>query len=185
MKEPSMKTETQSTQRTVVMDDDVLALARRAFQHARAGEAAQLSWMLNAGLPANLANERGDTLLMLASYNGHLEAAQALLDHGADPERVNDRGQTPLSGAAYKGDLTLARLLLDAGARVDGAGPDGRTALMFAGMFDRLEVLEELLARGANPRHQDAARRTAHDYACAMGARRTAERLDPARSSST
>lgn len=180
-----MKTETQSTQQPVVMDEDVLALARRAFQHARAGEAAQLAWMLGAGLPANLANERGDTLLMLASYNGHLEATQVLLDHGADPERVNDRGQTPLAGAAYKGDVGMVRLLLEAGARVDGAGPDGRTALMFAGMFDRLEVLEVLIERGANPSHRDAARRTALDYAHAMGAQRTTERLATARLGST
>ncbi|PTL78502.1 ankyrin repeat domain-containing protein [Vitiosangium sp. GDMCC 1.1324] len=171
-----MKTNTQESQAKVT-DADVMNVARTAFQHARAGEAMSLAWLVTAGLPANLANEKGDTLLMLASYHGHVDATRALLLHGADPERTNDRGQTPLAGAAFKGDVTIARLLLDHGARVDGAGPDGKTALMFAAMFDRVEVLELLLARGAAPEFVDAEKRTALDYARAMGARRTAEKL--------
>lgn len=171
-----MKTNTQESQ-TMVTDADVMAVARTAFQHARAGNSANLAWLVASGLPVNLANEKGDTLLMLASYHGHEDATRVLLEHGADPERTNDRGQTPLAGAAFKGDLTIARLLLDHGARVDGAGPDGKTALMFAAMFDRLEVLELLLSRGAAPEHTDADKRSALDYARAMGARRTTDRL--------
>jgi uncharacterized protein len=176
-----MKTELSSSQ-VQVMDDDVLNLARQAFQLARLGDTDKLVWMLNAGLPANLCNERGDSLLMLASYHGHVDTTRALLSHGADPERTNDRGQTPLAGAAFKGELSILRALLDGGARVDGTGPSGQPALAFAAMFDRIEVLEELLVRGADPRHQDSARRTALDYALAMGARRTAARLDKAMS---
>ena len=71
----------------------------------------------------------------------------------------------------------MIRLLLEGGARVVGTGPDGRTALVFAAMFDQIAVLEELLLRGANPHHQDMARRSALDYAQAMGAPRAAARL--------
>ena len=63
---------------------------------------------------------------------------------------------------------------------MDGAGPDGKTALFFAAMFDRVEAMEELLARGARPGHRDADQRTALDYAQAMGARRAVERLSAA-----
>ncbi|WNG45018.1 ankyrin repeat domain-containing protein [Archangium minus] len=171
-----MKTNTQDSQ-AMTMDADVMAVARSAFQHARAGDALLLARLVEAGLPVNLANEKGDTLLMLASYHGHVDATRTLLKHQADPERTNDRGQTPLAGAAFKGDVTIARLLLDHGARVDGTGPDGKTALMFAAMFDRLEVLELLLSRGAKPGQTDAEKRTALDYARAMGARRTTEKL--------
>ncbi|QRK04029.1 ankyrin repeat domain-containing protein [Archangium violaceum] len=171
-----MKTNTQDAQ-AMTMDADVMAVARSAFQHARAGDALILARLVEAGLPANLANEKGDTLLMLASYHGHADATRVLLEHQADPEKANDRGQTPLAGAAFKGDVTIARLLLDHGARVDGVAPDGKTALMFAAMFDRLEVLELLLSRGAAPERTDAGNRTALDYARAMGARRTTERL--------
>ncbi|HEY0095692.1 MAG TPA: ankyrin repeat domain-containing protein [Archangium sp.] len=171
-----MKTGTQQSQ-SAAIDEEVLEVARMAFQHARSGNAAGLAAILDAGLPVNLRNERGDTLLMLASYHGHVDATRVLLAHKADPERTNDRGQTPLAGCAFKGDLTMARLLLDHGTQVDGAGPDGKTALMFAAMFDRVEMMEELISRGARPERGDVEKRTALDYARAMGAHRAAERL--------
>ena len=97
------------------LDDDTLAFVRRVFQHARAGETAALAELLAQGLPPNLRNERGDSLLMLACYHGHADTARVLLAHGADPELMNDAGQTPLAGAAFKGDLAVATLLLDHG----------------------------------------------------------------------
>ncbi|RKH14429.1 ankyrin repeat domain-containing protein [Corallococcus sp. CA053C] len=159
-------------------DAAVLELARTAFSHVRTGDALQLGALLDAGLSLGLRNERGDSLLMLASYHGHVDATRLLLERGADPELTNDAGQTPLAGAAFKGNLAITTLLLDRGARVDGAGPDGRTPLMFAAMFDKLEVLELLLQRGANPEQRDAAQRTARDYARSMGAQRAAARLE-------
>ena len=55
-------------------------------------------------MPANLRNDKGDSLLMLACYHGHEEVVRLLLDHGGDTELSNDRGQTPLAAAAFKGD---------------------------------------------------------------------------------
>ena len=107
------------------LDDDTLAFARKVFQMARGGETAELVALLAQGMPANLRNERGDSLLMLASYNGHPETTKALLEHGADPELQNDAGQSPLMGAAFKGDMAIATLLLDHGAQPDGRGRDG------------------------------------------------------------
>jgi uncharacterized protein len=117
------------------LDTRALEIARAAFEHARRGESAPLEALLDLGLPPDILNDKGDSLLMLASYHGHAETARALLARGADPALANDRGQMPLAGAAFKGDVTMARLLLDHGAAVDGAGPDGRTPLMFAAMF--------------------------------------------------
>ncbi|WP_255442631.1 ankyrin repeat domain-containing protein [Corallococcus sp. Z5C101001] len=160
-------------------DAAVVDLARTAFALARAGAARDLAVMLDAGLPAGLRNERGDSLLMLASYHGHMEATHLLLKRGANPEQTNDAGQTPLAGAAFKGSAAIATVLLDAGAKVDGAGGDGRTPLMFAAMFDKLDVVELLLQRGANPDLRDADQRTALAYARAFGAWRAAGRLEP------
>jgi len=174
-----MKTEPQDS-RSAVTDEQVMEVARMAFQHARSGNAVALAAILDAGLPPNLCNERGDTLLMLASYHGHADATRVLLEHKADPERTNDRGQTPLAGCAFKGDVAMARLLLEHGTRVDGAGPDGKTALMFAAMFDRVEVMEELLSRGAAPGRTDAEKRTAPWEPSALwnGSRRCRRWLD-------
>jgi ankyrin repeat protein len=49
---------------------------------------------------------------------------------------------------------------------------------MFAAMFDRLEAVDLLLRRGASPDRRDAGGATAAALACAMGARRTAARLE-------
>jgi hypothetical protein len=164
----------------MTLDADLVTLARTAFQHARAGDSTSLAWMLEAGLPVNLRNERGDTLLMLASYYGQLDTVRLLLARGANPEQTNDQGQTPLAGVAFKGNVAMAELLLQHGARVEGAGPDGRTPLMFAAMFDRLEVLELLLQRGAKWDSVDSARHKARDYALMMNAHRALARLEQA-----
>ena len=76
------------------LDEDTLAFARKVFEHARAGRAQELAELLDMGLPPNLLNENGDSLLMLACYHGHADAARALLAHGGDPALANDRGQT-------------------------------------------------------------------------------------------
>ncbi|NML15437.1 ankyrin repeat domain-containing protein [Azohydromonas caseinilytica] len=159
------------------MDPETLDFLHAVLDAVRRGEAARLAPLLDKGLPPNLRDHKGDSLLMLAAYHGHFDTAEALLRHGADPELANDRGQTPLAGAAFKGDLRMARLLLDHGARVDGTGPDGRTPLMVAAMFNRLDILELLLARGADPAARDAAGMTAWEAALKMGAVEAAQRL--------
>jgi len=152
------------------LDDATLAFAGRVFQYARMGHAAELAELFGQGLPANLRNDKGDSLLMLAAYNGQPETVRVILEAGGDPELANDRGQTPLAGAAFKGEIEIARMLLDHGAQVDGTGEGSRTALMTAAMFDRTEIIELLLARGADPDRRDAGGQTAAEMAQAMGA---------------
>jgi ankyrin repeat protein len=160
-----------------IPDPDVLDIARQAFQLARSGDAAELAAVLEAGLPVDVRNQNGDSLLMLASYNAHHDAARMLLARGADPNLTNDREQTPLAGAAFKGDAVMIRLLVDHGAEIDGRCADGKTALIFAAMFDRVEAFEELIAAGASAELHDAAGASALDIARAMGAERVLQKL--------
>ena len=111
------------TQPTPILDDATLAFAARVFDYARTGDSASLGELLAGGLPANLRNHAGDSLLMLASYHGHLGTARLLLERGADAELRNARGQTPLAGAAFKGDLPMIELLLDHSADVEVPRP--------------------------------------------------------------
>jgi hypothetical protein len=48
-------------------DDELTAFATRLFALARAGETDQLAACLGAGVDPNLANQKGDTLVMLAA----------------------------------------------------------------------------------------------------------------------
>jgi ankyrin repeat protein len=156
------------------LDDATLAFAGRVFQHARMGHAEELAELFGQGLPANLRNDKGDSLLMLAAYNGQPDATRVILEAGGDPELANDRGQTPLVGAAFKGEIEIARLLLAHGAAVDGGG---RTALMTAAMFNRVEMVDLLLAHGADPDRRDPGGQTAAEMAQAMGAADTPAQL--------
>ncbi|MEA2212190.1 MAG: uncharacterized protein QOF83_2138 [Solirubrobacteraceae bacterium] len=113
-------------------DREVQEFATRLFGLARAGDTEQLAAYVDAGVNADLCNQNGDTLLMLAAYNGHSRTVQALLARGADPDRVNDRGQSPLAGAVFKGEADVIRALIAAGADPEAGQPTARaTAVMF------------------------------------------------------
>lgn len=157
--------------------DEAAAFAAEVFDRARQGDAPMLARLLENGLPANLRNQKGDTLLMLASYHGHLEAARVLLQHGADPAIANDNNQQPLAGAAFKGNLEMVRLLVEQGAEPDAAAGDGRTALMMAAMFNRTAIVDYLLAQGADPKRRDVRGIDALGAAQAMGAADTTLQL--------
>src|SRR5680860_1334413 len=90
------------------LDDATLEFAHRMFDLARAGDR-QLVELVGAGLPVNLTDPRGNTLLMLAAYHGHAGLVADLAARGADVERINDRGQTPLAAAVFKGALAWSR----------------------------------------------------------------------------
>ena len=120
-------------------DPDVVELATRLFGHAREGHTHTLAPYLEAGIPANLTNDKGDTLLMLAAYHGHTDTVTLLIDQGADPNRPNDRGQTPLAGAVFKDHEPVVELLTRHGADPDPGTP---TARQTAQLFDQRHYLQ-------------------------------------------
>jgi ankyrin repeat protein len=120
-------------------DPEVVELATKIFDLARRGETETLVAYVDAGVPADLTNDRGDSLVMLAAYHGHAETVRALLDRGAEADRVNDRGQTPLAGAVFKGEEAVIRVFLAAGADPAAGTP---SALDTARMFAKTDLLE-------------------------------------------
>ncbi|MGY1824071.1 ankyrin repeat domain-containing protein [Geodermatophilus sp. SYSU D00079] len=113
------------------IDPGVIELAARVFDLARFGATEELAAYVDAGVPADLTNEKGDTLLLLAAYHGHADTVAALLQRGADPGRVNDRGQTALAAAVFKQSEETVRHLLAAGADPDAGGPTARETAAF------------------------------------------------------
>lgn len=126
-------------------DPDVLDYAHRMFELARQGAADELSAQVDAGLPVNLTNGKGDTLLMLAAYRPHPATVQALLDRGADAARINDRGQTALGAAAFRQSREAVEALLAAGADPGLGQP---SAIEVARFFDLPEMVELLERAG-------------------------------------
>ncbi|GHA16323.1 ankyrin repeat domain-containing protein [Streptomyces echinoruber] len=120
-------------------DPEVVELATKIFDLARQGRTETLVAYVDAGVPADLTNDRGDTLVMLAAYHGHADTVRALLARGAEADRANDRGQTPLAGAVFKGEEEVIRVLLEGGADPAAGTP---SAVDTARMFGRTELLD-------------------------------------------
>ncbi|KAK4075643.1 hypothetical protein Trihar35433_2203 [Trichoderma harzianum] len=64
---------------------------------------------------ANVVNEREETPIYWAAYNGHEEAIRLLLQHGAESNNYNATGLTPLHEAAMRNHAAAAQILLTAG----------------------------------------------------------------------
>ncbi|MEP6629250.1 MAG: ankyrin repeat domain-containing protein [Lapillicoccus sp.] len=125
------------------LTDEQVAFLNDVVDLARAGEAATVADYVDRGVPVDLTNANGDTLLILAAYHEHLELARALLERRADPDRVNDRGQTALVAAVFRQHAPIVEALLAAGADPDLGGPDARaTAAYF-----QLPEMTALLSR--------------------------------------
>jgi ankyrin repeat protein len=127
------------------LTEEELTLLRSMFDLARAGDTEGLAAAIDVGIPVNLTNEAGDSLLILAAYHNHPDTVRALLDRGADTARVNDRGQTALGAAVFRRAERSVEYLLAAGAD-PALGP--RSALDIANFFD----LPEMLALLRKPR---------------------------------
>ncbi|MBK1883249.1 ankyrin repeat domain-containing protein [Luteolibacter pohnpeiensis] len=119
-------------------------LQAMALDAARKGDTEMLRPMLDAGLPIGLSDEKGNSLLMLATYHGNAETARLLLEQGADPDQRNDRHQTPLAGVAFKGYPDLAKLLVEHGADAAADQGGGRRPIDFAALFGHTEIVRYL-----------------------------------------
>jgi ankyrin repeat protein len=124
------------------IDPGVIELAGRVFDLARGGHTDELGAYVDAGVPVNLTNDKGDTLLILAAYHGHPDTVEALLTRGADHSRANDRGQTALAAAVFKQSADTVRRLLAAGADPDAGGPSARATAAFFGLPAMTQLLD-------------------------------------------
>ncbi|MBX9936603.1 MAG: ankyrin repeat domain-containing protein [Burkholderiaceae bacterium] len=96
-------------------------------------------------------NVHGESPLMMAALQGHIDAARLLIERGAD---VNKTGWTPLHYAASKDQPAqeqMVALLLEHHAYIDAASPNDTTPLMMAAQYGSMAVLHLLLDEGADP----------------------------------
>lgn len=111
------------------------------FDLVRDNKPIALESLLNQGVPVDLTNSNGDSLLILATYHQHEELVDLLLSRGAKLDVLNDRGQTALVCAVFRNNAVLAQKLLDAGA---DASLGTQTPLQVAEFFGLPEMAELL-----------------------------------------
>ncbi len=94
----------------------------------------------------------GQTALMWAAAEGHVEVARELVARGADARVPSDSGFTPLMFAARNGHVAMGTLLVvEGGADVDDATLDGYTALVVSVVRAHTAFTRFLLEHGADP----------------------------------
>ncbi len=95
------------------------------------------------------------TPLYIASYKGHINIVESLLDAGAKVYRIDERRErySPLAVALYRGYIDVVQLLLYAKANVNHETKSGWTPLCAASYIGSIESVEFLLDHGANIHH--------------------------------
>ena len=122
----------------------------RLHNAAWVGNSADVARLIKEGAAIQKGDKSRNTPLHVACEQGHLNAAQVLLDTLiADPNACNSRKETPLHAAAAGGHLRVVRLLLDHGGTLGPADTrakdvDGKTAADVAAARHYFEVAEEL-----------------------------------------
>ena len=128
------------------------------------------------GIQIDIRNHAGETPLMLAALKAEVDAANALVAHGA---AVQKDGWSPLHYAATGGSAAIVRLLLSKGAPIEARSPNGSTPLMMAARYGNEEAVDALLAAGASRQAKNDLGMDASAFAASAGRDRLAARLKP------
>jgi len=105
---------------------------------------------IQVGMDANLKNQEGDTVLMLAAKTGNTEIVDLLLSKGAQVDAKSSKNNTALEYAASEGRLDIVKILLDKKADINNMNDLGMTPLMCAIDKGHTDVAKELIAKGAD-----------------------------------
>lgn len=115
-----------------------------------------VTWMrflFGQGADINVANNSGDTPLMMAARSGFAEGADALLARGAQVDKPNRLGETPLIIAVQQRNLTLVKLLAERGANPDRTdNATGRSARDYAKMDSRAAEILRIIDQAKAPK---------------------------------
>ena len=119
------------------------------IEAAKKGDFAQVTQLLNDGIPVDSTDDYGITALMWASGRGEFRVVELLLDHDANVNKEDHvSGYTALMDACRNGHDDVVALLLDHGANIgdEEMTNDGMTELMWASQGGHVRVVELLLA---------------------------------------
>jgi len=156
--------------------DSALALAVRGSHFEAVRE------LLARGAWPNGKARDGRTPLATAAMRGQVPITRALLRAGARPDEFSDNKNTALTLAVMFGHAGVVRELVKAGADTSlpsGSSPlyEGQTPLIMGAVLGEQEIIDVLLANGADPDLMDPDRKTALYWALLRGHRQIAETL--------
>lgn len=116
---------------------------------AAQGNIAELAANKHAGADLDALTDLPVTPLTMTVLGGHAEAAQWLLDNGANINGLNGNGSTALHAAAFLGRAEVAKVLIDGGIDTSIRNWEGQSAADLA-VFD-LEATEYIAITQTRP----------------------------------
>lgn len=117
--------------------------------------------LIKHGANINIANKKGETVLMKASMYGYEKTVKELIKAGANVNVSNCRGYTALMLASDRGHIEIVKQLLKARANVNAINVNGITPLMNATTSGNDKIIIQLLKAGSNINAIDNAGNTA------------------------
>ncbi|HEY1057965.1 MAG TPA: ankyrin repeat domain-containing protein [Limnobacter sp.] len=116
--------------------------ADAAFAAVKQGDLAQLHELLCRGLPSDIVNADGETLLHAAATHGQITVLRWLAKVQKLPMDSRDKlERTALLSAASAGQVQAMAALVDAGANVNAADADSSRAIHLAAQFGDVPTL--------------------------------------------
>lgn len=109
-------------------------------------------WLMMQPNLANTFSPDGYTPLGLASFFGHMDVVNVLLPYHADPNIASNNAMhvAPLHSAVAGNFYEIVAKLIEVGADVNMIQADGFTPLMGAAQNGNLQIVQLLLAHGAD-----------------------------------
>jgi uncharacterized protein len=128
---------------------------RRLLAAAQTGDVAGVREALADGGRVEAADETAATALVLAAYGNHVDAAQVLVDAGADVNRQDTTQQSAflIATSEVGGDPRLLDLTLAHGADVNAKDSYNGTGLIRAAHRGHWQVVDRLIAAGTDLDH--------------------------------
>ena len=118
------------------------------FDAVQCGDVTTVKKYLEEGVPVDLTDEGGWSLLHHAAALGQVEVITLLREKGCRVDPVDNEGRTPLHYAATNGDIETIRLLTAMGSNVNSVDNDGNTPLQWSVMCEQYTAIEELIKHG-------------------------------------
>jgi tetratricopeptide (TPR) repeat protein len=117
----------------------------------------------------DITDDDGETMLLIAFSEGHLELATLLMNHGADPMVVAHDGTTILHNAVMSGSPDSLQLASQFVTDLNVTDDDGDSPLILAVCAKEYECAKWLIASGCDLNHQSSHGWTALHHACDIG----------------
>ncbi|XP_062514544.1 ankyrin repeat domain-containing protein 2-like isoform X2 [Corticium candelabrum] len=114
------------------------------------GNLASLRDLIDQGAYIDWQDGQGDTALITAARERHIEVCRELLRYGADTAKTNRWGSTAIHVASGYGHRQIVQLLASSGSDVNWMDIAGNTPSHCAAYWERIGVLEDLYNNGAD-----------------------------------